>query len=115
MFTLSTFQTTFLHYSWVFLFFILCYFGYEQKNRQSRNEYNDLIKKLTELKREKKALLETQEKILRQLNSQTDPLWIELLLMKNLDLIPEETTKVFFILETGARDDKVMQEKIDLH
>ena len=52
-------------------------------------QHNDLLKK-------KKLALEKQKGLLRQINSQNDPAWIELMLMKEMGLVPEGQTKVFF-------------------
>ena len=44
----------------------------------------------------KEFLLEEKEDLKLQINSQKDPAWIELTLMKGLGLVPEGQLKVYF-------------------
>ena len=48
------------------------------------------------LQSEKKFLLEEKQDLKLQINSQNDPAWIELTLMKGLGLVPEGQLKVHF-------------------
>lgn len=53
---------------------------------------------LGELK--KKASAE-QEELMQQINSQSDPLWVQLILMKVLGLVPEGQKKIHFYEESS--------------
>lgn len=81
---------------WVILFMIFCYMLFEQGFRQRNAEYTKLYEQLLELRSEKENALAVQEDLLMQINSQSDPAWIELTLMKELGLVPEGQTKVYF-------------------
>jgi hypothetical protein len=48
------------------------------------------------LQSEKQFLLEEKQDLKLQINSQKDPAWIELTLMKGLGLVPEGQLKVHF-------------------
>ncbi|MCE2983850.1 MAG: hypothetical protein LW832_09830 [Parachlamydia sp.] len=48
------------------------------------------------LQKEKRTALKRQEDLQLQINSQSDPAWIELTLMKGLGLVPEGEQKVYF-------------------
>lgn len=82
---------------WVVLFILACCILFEHAVFPKRLEYAKLSAHLTDLSKEKDSALLLQEDLLRQVNSQSDPAWIELTLMKGLGLAPEEQTKVFFI------------------
>lgn len=69
---------------------------YEQGVRTRDHEFSKLKQHLNDLELEKKIALEKQEDLLLQINSQSDPGWVELLLMKGLGVVPEGQTKVYF-------------------
>lgn len=81
---------------WLILFALLCFGLYEQGVRSKEHDYNILKKQLTELADEHASLLHEQEQLQLQVGSQSDPDWIELILMRGLGLVPENQTKVFF-------------------
>lgn len=81
---------------WVVLIVIVCYATYEQAIKHADAEYTNLHQQLTALQREREQLLDMQSDLQWQVNSQSDPVWVELTLMKGLGLAPEGHTKVFF-------------------
>jgi hypothetical protein len=83
------------HSWWVILFILICSIVYERAVRSINENKRELLKKLEELEEEKKNLLKWQEELQLQINSQNDPEWIELTLMKNLGLVPEGQYKIF--------------------
>ena len=89
-------ENFFMRWWWVLLFIILCYLFYEQGLKTRDQKYALLYRKLMELRGEKQIAKSTQEDLLLQINSQSDPAWVELTLMKGLGLVPEGQTKVFF-------------------
>ncbi len=92
-----TFVSTCLIKSWwVILFMLICYMGYEQSLCKGQYDYLLLEKRLKELQLEKKRELAIQEDLILQINSQSDPDWIELTLMRVLGLVPKNQTKVYF-------------------
>ena len=81
---------------WVYLFILFCYMLYEQGLRTRNRDFDKLSVQLEMLQKEKKELLAKQEELLLQINSQSDPAWVELTLMKGLGLVPEGATKFYF-------------------
>lgn len=81
---------------WVVAFLLLCAILYEQGLKKRNQHYQQLNEQLISLLQEKQAALQKQEDLLRLINSQSDPTWIELVLMKELGLVPEGEQKVYF-------------------
>lgn len=81
---------------WVILFILFCYGAYEHTLEKYRHEYSFLYSRLEELQFEKKEALKVQENLQLQINSQSDPQWIELTLMKGLGVVPEGYKKIYF-------------------
>ena len=84
---------------WMILFFLLCYFLYDQGVRRRNCEKEQLSKKLSDLRIEKEKALKIQTELKEQIASQDDHAWIELTLMKGLGLVPEGQRKVYFRAE----------------
>lgn len=82
---------------WVILFCLLCYMSLERGQISVRASKSLLSERLQDLKKEKEHASEMQKKLKLQISSQQDPAWIELILMKNLGLVPDGQTKVYFI------------------
>lgn len=81
---------------WVLFFILLCGILYEQGIKARHQEFSKLRQHLTDLVMEKRIAKEKQDDLLLQINSQSDPGWVELLLMKGLGVVPEGHTKVYF-------------------
>ena len=81
---------------WVHLFLVGCYLLYAQGIRKKERTFSDLNVRLEILEREKQEALAVQEDLLLQINSQKDPAWIQMMLMKNLGVVPEGQVKVYF-------------------
>lgn len=81
---------------WVILFILACYMFYEQQQRQRVFEYNRLAETMKDLESKRTEALARREDLLLQINSQSDPDWVELTLIKGLGLVPEGYKKVYF-------------------
>ena len=81
---------------WVILFALCCFAFYERGIGQKSRDYAQLQHQLVELQDEYAHLVKVQEDLRLQINSQSDPDWLELVLMRGLGLVPEQQTKVFF-------------------
>lgn len=81
---------------WVFAFIFVCYTLYEQAVYKWEGEYSVLKKQMELLKEKKMVALVQQEDLLLQINSQSDPEWVELTLMRGLGLVPEGQKKIYF-------------------
>jgi hypothetical protein len=81
---------------WVFLFIALSAAVFFHSVAKKNEVISSLDQHLSTLECEKTALLQVQEELLLQVNSQSDPAWIQLTLMKGLGLVPEGQSKVYF-------------------
>ena len=69
---------------------------YEQGLKKRNTIYQQLTEQSAHLQIEKQKLLLRQQNLQLQINSQSDRAWVELILMKELGLVPEEQRKVYF-------------------
>jgi hypothetical protein len=82
---------------WTILFFLICLFAYDQAAKRRGREEQKLREKFQQLGAAKQEALFKQEELKREIASQDDESWIELILMQKLGLVPEGQTKVHFI------------------
>lgn len=82
---------------WTILFFLICFCAYDQAAKSREREEEKLRTKYHQLTQAKGEALVLQEELKREIASQTDESWIELVLMRKLGLVPEGQTKVHFI------------------
>jgi hypothetical protein len=87
-------------YWWVALFVCVCGTIYASSMRKKEDVISLLDAQLSKLQQESVELFETQQELLLQIESQSDPAWVELTLMKGLGLVPEGQSKVYFYHET---------------
>jgi hypothetical protein len=81
---------------WVIAFSLLCAILYEKALSDRNQDFQALKEQMKHLQKEKRTALKRQEDLQLQINSQSDPAWIELTLMKGLGLVPEGEQKVYF-------------------
>lgn len=81
---------------WVLLFIAACSVIYCKAVAKKHEILSSLDQNLETLTIKRASLLEKQEDLLLQINSQSDPAWIQLTLMKGLGLVPEGQLKVYF-------------------
>lgn len=84
------------HYWWTICFGLISLILFEQAMKRRNQDYALLLERKQYWQKEKEQALLLQEKLLQQVNSESDPDWIELILMKQLGLNPEGYVKVFF-------------------
>ena len=83
--------------SWWVLFFILfCYAGYHNIIKSKKEEIVSVRNKLNRYKSDKASLCEENEDLQTRLQSQSDPEWIQVVLMKELGVVPEGQMKILF-------------------
>lgn len=88
---------TWLHQNWwVIAFVALCGVLYLHGIRQKNLSYQEMSGRLQTLEEEKAVALAQQDELLLQIQSQSDPAWIEMVLQRNLGLVPEGQSKVYF-------------------
>ena len=81
---------------WIFLFLGVVYVFYSHSLQTKNQDYTELKHRFLELERDKEVALRQREDLLLQINSQSDPAWIQLMLMKGLGVVPEGHLKVYF-------------------
>jgi hypothetical protein len=83
-------------YWWVFVFIAVCFGLYAHASQKKQKAILALESHLQQLHSEKQQLLQEKEDLQLNINSQSDPAWVELTLMKGLGLVPEGQVKVYF-------------------
>jgi hypothetical protein len=99
---LKTKESAIRQYWWVVAFIVLCFGIYAHAARKKQRSILALESHLQQLSNEKQYLLQEREELLLNVQSQSDPAWIELTLIKGLGLVPEGQTKVYFNAETNS-------------
>jgi hypothetical protein len=90
------FDLIFVRSWWVLLFFLFSFIGYDQaikKKTKDIFEFKMQLLSLEKIKQQKKA---ENEELTLMLGSQSDPAWIEQVLMRELGVVPEGKLKVHF-------------------
>ncbi len=81
---------------WVLAFCLLVGSLYLHFVQQKKMEVAKLALRLDEMEKEKCAALQDRELLELQIVSQNDPSWIEMILMRDLGVVPEGWLKVHF-------------------
>lgn len=79
-----------------------CYLFYERGLIKRDQDFAKLHSQYLDLQKDFKHAVALQEDLVLQVNSQSDPEWIELTLMKGLGLVPDGQTKIVFVEESQA-------------
>lgn len=93
---LSSFKVELLKSWWVLFFTLLCFVFYEREVKEWNIQHLALSKQLLELQKDKQQALAQQIELRNQVQSQESPEWIELLLMRELGVVPEGSKKIYF-------------------
>lgn len=83
-------------YWWVVSFCILTALFYFHSFKEKKSAVRHLGVRLEEMEREKSLALQKREDLQLRIASQTDPAWIEMILMRDLGVVPEGFLKVHF-------------------
>lgn len=84
---------------WMWVVIVFCYLLYSHGIRKKQEEQAALEARLQDIEQMQFLALQEKEDLLLQLNSQSDPAWIELTLKKTLGVVPEGQIKVYFTNE----------------
>lgn len=90
------------HYWWVAVFMAASCVVYTASKQQKEQVIASLDRQVACLQQAKVAALEEQQDLILQIDSQSDPAWVELTLMKVLGLVPEGYSKVYFYTENPS-------------
>ena len=84
--------------SWtvVMVFVACCTVAYMHASNKKQQVQRSLLERLQELEIAKQVALAEKKMLELEIQSQSDPLWIQLTLMKGLGLVPEGQKKVLF-------------------
>lgn len=87
-----------IHFStwWIVVFTTLCGAFYFQAAHSRALALSELSSRMHEMEGEKLRVLQDREDLNLQLQSESDPAWQELVLMKELGVVPEGYTKIQF-------------------
>lgn len=97
MLTLSSLiHAVFIRSWWVIAFILICIVTYEQGLKKRDHLYQQLTDQSLASLQEKQEVLQHQQNLQLQINSQSDLAWVELTLMKGLGLVPEGQQKIYF-------------------
>ena len=81
---------------WVVVFCLTATFMYLHFIQTKKSQIEELSSRFAEMKKEKLFALQERESLRLQIESQTDPSWIEMILMRDLGVVPEGWLKVHF-------------------
>jgi hypothetical protein len=83
-------------YWWAICFCLCVGFIHLHFIKEKKGAISHLTLKLEELERQKWECLQRKEDLELRIASQTDPIWIEMILMRDLGVVPEGFLKVHF-------------------
>jgi hypothetical protein len=81
---------------WVVAFCLATGLVYSQFLNQKKAAVREMASRLDERERERALALQEKEDFLLRISSQSDPVWIEMILMRDLGVVPEGFLKVHF-------------------
>ena len=93
----QTCENVFWRFWWVCLVVLIGLIMLEQRLKTLHSEREQLFQQYQFLIEEKEKAVTLKENLKLQINSQSDPAWVELTLKKGLGLVPEGQIKVLFI------------------
>lgn len=96
LFRKSTIHTFAIKYFWVVLVIMGTYFSYAYAAEKKRVAFRNLEGIYTEIQIAKMQALREKEELELRIKSQSDPEWIEMVLMNRLGVVPEGQVKVHF-------------------
>jgi hypothetical protein len=81
---------------WVFLFCFVTSCVYFPSMKRKRLAFAGASLQLEEMEKQRQHLASAKELLSLRLASQSDPAWIEMILMRDLGVVPEGYLKVYF-------------------
>lgn len=85
-----------IRFWWVLIVLLISFAYYFRMIRPKEAEIRSLKYRVQELKKEKEIAENQKDELLLRIQSQNDPAWIEMVLMKELGVVPEGYIKVQF-------------------
>lgn len=81
---------------WTILVCASCIGVYSSASMKKKTQLQELSFRYTEMEKAKLIAIQERSELELCLKSQTDPAWIEIVLMKDLGVVPEGWTKIQF-------------------
>lgn len=81
---------------WVVCFCFTATSVYLHFGQEKKGQVEELSSRLQEMNQQKLLALQEKESLCLQIESQNDPSWIEMILMRDLGVVPEGWLKVYF-------------------
>src|SRR5690242_16072460 len=81
---------------WVVCVCLVAFCGYFHFIQGKKRQVADLSYRFEEMNRQKLLAFQERDSLRLQIESQSDPSWIEMLLMRDLGVVPEGWLKVHF-------------------
>lgn len=94
----NSFRSFFVQWGWFFAFLFVALFWMSGSMKGKALQMAELEGRLANISHSIQRSLAEKEELIREKNSQSDPLWVELVLMKKLGLVPSGQKKVYFQL-----------------
>ncbi len=92
----STLYTFFFRGWWTVLFILFCYGFYLHGMHEKKQLFAELKSNVDLLEKQLCSAIEMREDLILQIDSQNDPAWIEMLIKKQLGMVPSGQTKIYF-------------------
>ena len=92
----SSFKNVCIRSWWVIVFCTMCSAIYFQAAHSRNAVHSELFSRYHEMEKEKSIASREQGELVLRLQSESDPAWIEMVLMKELGVVPEGWIKVHF-------------------
>lgn len=90
------FDRFFIKSWWVILFFVFSLCVYAQTIKNKNKQIVEHKNKLLSLEKEKQSVIKENEDLKLMVNSLSDPAWIEMILIRDLGMVPEGKIKIHF-------------------
>lgn len=81
---------------WTILFCLASYIFFDSAQRKKDKEIFTLQQQMQQIRSEQQLLAHQKDELTARIESQNDPEWVELVLMKELGVVPEGYMKVYF-------------------
>lgn len=89
-------QHLFSRFWWTILVLLFCYGFYLHGMHKKKVLYAELKERTLLLEHQLLASIEKRDDLLLQIESQSDPAWVEMLIKKQLGMVPSGQTKIYF-------------------
>lgn len=97
------FHEIFFRSSWVIFYALLALSLYEKEMKSFNSTYDSLAKEYENYQNDLILAKDSNEELKREIGSFFDPNWLELILMKNLGVVPEGYEKIIIIEKSNGK------------